>query len=303
MSEYNGQTTTDGHRCAVLGESVTAKRRCALGPTTLTEVDMACHFAVTVLFKNAIGWTEFVTLATDTAHCAQSTGKIIQTGTLKEGEKAGFSATLSITNLTWTGTGLNPSHWTDMPISNTLSHGIVRFVMSFDVRTWTKTLNSVALVRERTIPTERPPPVGEVSANFLRIEGCHVVSAMVPHSRFNLCFLDRSRYFFIQVAPQLTSRGWVDPVPDLLLLRKSGSAVNRTRDLCICSQKLWPLDHRGGLSGIWQWQNCYCKFCLRHQWKSRSCDPFHSWLLPSGSYSEDISHKLTTNLYVQPTAR
>ena len=27
-------------------------------------------------------------------------------------------------------------------------------------------LNSVALVRERTIPTERPPPVGEVSSNF-----------------------------------------------------------------------------------------------------------------------------------------
>jgi len=29
-----------------------------------------------------------------------------------------------------------------------------------------KKLNSVALVRTRTIPTERPPPVGEVSANF-----------------------------------------------------------------------------------------------------------------------------------------
>jgi len=27
-------------------------------------------------------------------------------------------------------------------------------------------LNSVVLVRTRTIPTERPPPVGEVSANF-----------------------------------------------------------------------------------------------------------------------------------------
>jgi len=26
--------------------------------------------------------------------------------------------------------------------------------------------NSVALVRTRTIPTERPPSVGEVSANF-----------------------------------------------------------------------------------------------------------------------------------------
>ena len=38
----------------------------------------------------------------------------------------------------------------------------------------------------------------------------------------------------------------MDPVPDPLLLRKSGSAGNRTRDLCICSQKLWPLDHRGG---------------------------------------------------------
>jgi len=44
----------------------------------------------------------------------------------------------------------------------------------------------------------------------------------------------------------LTSRGWVDPVPDPLLLRKSGSAGDRTRDLCICSQKLWPLDRRGG---------------------------------------------------------
>jgi hypothetical protein len=29
-----------------------------------------------------------------------------------------------------------------------------------------KKLNSVALVRKRTIPTERPPLVGEVSDNF-----------------------------------------------------------------------------------------------------------------------------------------
>jgi hypothetical protein len=59
-------------------------------------------------------------------------------------------------------------------------------------------------------------------------------------------FLDRSRYSIFQVAPQLSSRGWVDPVPDPLLLRKSGSPGNRTRVLWICSQKLWPLDHRGG---------------------------------------------------------
>ena len=36
---------------------------------------------------------------------------------------------------------------------------------TLSVDTLTK-LNSMALVRERTIPTERSPPVGEVSANF-----------------------------------------------------------------------------------------------------------------------------------------
>jgi hypothetical protein len=41
-------------------------------------------------------------------------------------------------------------------------------------------LNSVALVRKRTIPIERPSLVGEVSANFLRIEGCRVVNPMNP---------------------------------------------------------------------------------------------------------------------------
>jgi hypothetical protein len=32
--------------------------------------------------------------------------------------------------------------------------------------------------------------------------------------------------------------GWVNPVPDPLLLRKSGSAGNRTRDLWTSSQEL-----------------------------------------------------------------
>ena len=45
-----------------------------------------------------------------------------------------------------------------------------------------KKKNSVALVRERTIPTERPPPDGEVSANFCG-EVCHVVSATDSHGR------------------------------------------------------------------------------------------------------------------------
>jgi hypothetical protein len=46
----------------------------------------------------------------------------------------------------------------------------------------------------------------------------------------------------------LYSWGWVDSVPDRLLLRKCGSAGNRTRDLWIYSQELWPLEHRGGRS-------------------------------------------------------
>jgi hypothetical protein len=51
-------------------------------------------------------------------------------------------------------------------------------------------------VRERNIPTERPPLVGKVIAKFADI-GCHVVSVMDPYGRV-LGFLDRSRYFSIK---------------------------------------------------------------------------------------------------------
>jgi hypothetical protein len=43
----------------------------------------------------------------------------------------------------------------------------------------------VALVRERTTPTERPPLVGEDSASF------HVVSSEDPYGRI-ICFIDRN---------------------------------------------------------------------------------------------------------------
>jgi hypothetical protein len=55
----------------------------------------------------------------------------------------------------------------------------------------------MVLVRERTIPTERPPLVGEVIANFLADRGCHVVSVTDPYGR-SLGFLDRSLYFSIK---------------------------------------------------------------------------------------------------------
>jgi hypothetical protein len=58
------------------------------------------------------------------------------------------------------------------------------------------------LVRERTIPTERPPLVGGVSVNFFRIEGATWSARRITYG-LNLGFLDRSRYILIQVSPKL----------------------------------------------------------------------------------------------------
>jgi hypothetical protein len=92
-----------------------------------------------------------------------------------------------------------------------------------------------------TIPAKLPPLVGEVSVSILQIEGVVWSAHRIP-TAVNFGFLDRSCYF-LEIAPQLSSQGWVIPVPDPLLLRKSGSSGNQTRDLWICSQELWPLDH------------------------------------------------------------
>jgi hypothetical protein len=53
----------------------------------------------------------------------------------------------------------------------------------------------MASVRKRTIKTERPPLVSEVSANFFADRGCHVVSVTNPYGRI-LGFLNRSLYYF-----------------------------------------------------------------------------------------------------------
>jgi hypothetical protein len=80
---------------------------------------------------------------------------------------------------------------------------------------------------------------------LLWVEGVVWSVKRIPMA-INLSFLDHSHYFS-QLVPQLPSRGWVDSIPDPLLLRKSGSAGNRTCNLGICGQELRPLDHRGGL--------------------------------------------------------
>jgi hypothetical protein len=56
----------------------------------------------------------------------------------------------------------------------------------------------------RTHKTERLPLLGEVNTNFLQIEGVAWSAQRIP-TVVNLGFLDWSRYFFLQVAPQLSS--------------------------------------------------------------------------------------------------
>jgi hypothetical protein len=64
----------------------------------------------------------------------------------------------------------------------------------------------VALVRERSSSDRHLS--AKLVPNFVG-----VVSATDPHGRI-LGSLDWSRYYFLQVAPQLYSRGRVGPVPD-----------------------------------------------------------------------------------------
>jgi hypothetical protein len=75
----------------------------------------------------------------------------------------------------------------------------------------------------------------------------------------------------------------VDPVPDPLLLRKSGSAGNQTRYLWIFSQELWRLDHRCGpatarVQKEAQW-SIGPRGEKRRRWKCLAID---SWLQPCG---------------------
>jgi hypothetical protein len=58
-----------------------------------------------------------------------------------------------------------------------------------------KLITNNSSIRERTITTERPPLVVEISANFLRIEVCRKISAADLYGG-NFGFLDWDPYFF-----------------------------------------------------------------------------------------------------------
>jgi hypothetical protein len=85
--------------------------------------------------------------------------------------------------------------------------------------------NSVAWVRERTIPSDRRLSAKLVPTFADRVPRGQRDRSLRPYSWFS----GLEPLVFYQVASQLYSRGWVDPVPDPLLLRKSGSAGSRTR--------------------------------------------------------------------------
>jgi hypothetical protein len=111
------------------------------------------------------------------------------------------------------------------------------FKTQYEIKTpWPESASELYRLSDRHLSAKLVPTFAD--------RGCHVVSITDPSSRI-LDFLDQSRYFFFQVAPHLYSWGWVDPVPDPLLLRKSGSAGNRTRINGSVARNSWQLDHRG----------------------------------------------------------
>jgi hypothetical protein len=89
-----------------------------------------------------------------------------------------------------------------------------------NVSIWPEFASQLYRPRDRRLSTQLVPTFTD--------RDCHIVSVKDPYGRI-LDFLDRDQYFFFQIVPQLYARAWVDPVPDPLLLRKSGPAGNRTR--------------------------------------------------------------------------
>jgi hypothetical protein len=90
----------------------------------------------------------------------------------------------------------------------------------------------VDLVRARTIPTERRQSAKLVP--MFADRGCHMVSATDPCSRI-LAFSRPEALVFVPISSSIVFMRLSGPVPDPLLLIKSGSTGNRTRDLWNCS--------------------------------------------------------------------
>jgi hypothetical protein len=107
-----------------------------------------------------------------------------------------------------------------------------RHCYNYNWTPWPETASELYRPSDRRLSAKLVPTFSD--------RGCHVVSVADHYCRI-LVSLDRSRYFFFWVAPQLYSRGWVDPVADSLLLRKSGTAENRTQTSGSVARIPWKL--------------------------------------------------------------
>jgi hypothetical protein len=134
-----------------------------------------------------------------------------------------------------------------------LIHFLTPRSTAFETQT-NKQTNSVAFSPQANYTDRETTSCRRSKCKVLLIDGVAWSAQRIP-TAVNLGFLVQSCYFSTQVALQLSSRGWVDPVPEPLLLRSS--AGNRTRVLWICSQELWPLDHRGGRWSYYPLENNY----------------------------------------------
>jgi hypothetical protein len=76
-------------------------------------------------------------------------------------------------------------------------------------------------------------------------KGCHVVSVTDPYGRI-LGFIDRSRYFFLQVALQLYSRRRMNPGPALTCWARSGDVMNFLWGTDKPIELSWVLNKRQG---------------------------------------------------------
>jgi hypothetical protein len=102
----------------------------------------------------------------------------------------------------------------------------------------------VAWVRQRTIPTERPPLIGEVSENFLRMKGATWSAWRIPTAYF---WLSRPEpLLFLPSSSSIVLMRLSGPRSRPTISQKIWYRRKSNPDLWICSQELWPLDHRGG---------------------------------------------------------
>jgi hypothetical protein len=103
--------------------------------------------------------------------------------------------------------------------------------------------NFVVSVYKRTIPTEWPPLVGYVNAKFCeqRVSRGERDGSLRPYSRFS----GPEPQFLLSSSSSVVLTRLSGPHSRPITSQKMSYHRESNPDLWICSQELWPLDHRG----------------------------------------------------------